>query len=217
MTRLYVWWFDDVWRHTVCHNPTTAHLLAPHVANSGLHHPNLRRNTMSERNAYNAVRRLVAERDQLRQDLAAHADPYSERNQAASAWMAISKHPLIGDISTLPERGTYAESVRARLNEIAANTSLPEPDATNPDHWRFAARLADYMAKNDSGLADEQAVVRYMLHEADRLDAARSAEREREQRIEAVAKVLADFTFTSERDRAARALEDAGLLRDGVR
>ncbi|QDH92341.1 hypothetical protein SEA_SPOOKY_75 [Gordonia phage Spooky] len=28
MTRLYVWWFDDVWRHTVCHNPTTAHLLA---------------------------------------------------------------------------------------------------------------------------------------------------------------------------------------------
>ena len=24
---LYVWWFDGVWRHTVCHNPTTANLL----------------------------------------------------------------------------------------------------------------------------------------------------------------------------------------------
>lgn len=27
MTRLYVWWFDGLWRHTVCHNPTTANLL----------------------------------------------------------------------------------------------------------------------------------------------------------------------------------------------
>ncbi|WP_264186683.1 hypothetical protein [Gordonia sp. WA4-43] len=22
MIRLYVWWFDGLWRHTVCHNPT---------------------------------------------------------------------------------------------------------------------------------------------------------------------------------------------------
>ncbi|WP_175401111.1 hypothetical protein [Gordonia sp. UCD-TK1] len=28
MTRLYVWWFDStLWRHTVCHNPTTANML----------------------------------------------------------------------------------------------------------------------------------------------------------------------------------------------
>ena len=27
MTCLYVWWFDGLWRHTVCHNPTTANLL----------------------------------------------------------------------------------------------------------------------------------------------------------------------------------------------
>lgn len=28
MTRLYVWWFDGLWRHTVCHNPATAKHLA---------------------------------------------------------------------------------------------------------------------------------------------------------------------------------------------
>lgn len=27
MTSLYVWWLDGLWRHTVCHNPTTANLL----------------------------------------------------------------------------------------------------------------------------------------------------------------------------------------------
>ncbi|QDH92343.1 hypothetical protein SEA_SPOOKY_77 [Gordonia phage Spooky] len=104
--------------------------------------------------------------------------------------------------------------------DIPTEVSLPEPDATNPDHLRWAAKMIEIARPGgDSGIRGGQRNVLAdgLRAEADRLDAAQSAEREREQRIEAVAKVLADFTFTSERDRAARALEDAGLLRDGVR
>ncbi|ANA85275.1 hypothetical protein BH769_gp72 [Gordonia phage BritBrat] len=76
-------------------------------------------------------------------------DPYSQRNQDAAAWRVVASHPLIGDISTLPERGTYAEMVRARLDEIAAERDqwraeaekARTPDASNPDHLRFAGHL----------------------------------------------------------------------------
>lgn len=126
--------------------------------------------------------------DHVRERLAEIADPYSERNQAASAWMAISTHPLIGDLPSLPERGTYAESVRARLDEIAAKASLPEPDATNPNHLRWAAKMIEITRPGgDSGIRGGQRNVLAdgLRAEADRLDAAQSAEREREQRIEA--------------------------------
>ncbi len=123
---------------------------------------------------------------------------------------AIGKYPF--DYYTdLPEQVRKAVEPRA---------SLPEPDATNPNHLRWAAKMIEIARPGgDSGIRGGQRNVLAdgLRAEADRLDAAQSDEREREQRIEAVAKVLADFTFTSERDTAARALEDAGLLRDGVR
>ncbi|QGJ87606.1 hypothetical protein SEA_FAITH5X5_52 [Gordonia phage Faith5x5] len=96
--------------------------------------------------------------------------------------------------------------------EIPTKLSLPEPDATNPDHLRFTAHIVDAYLGHLNFMNSVT-----LRAEADRLDAARSAEREREQRIEAAAKVLADFTFVADRDGAARALDAAGLLRGGGR
>ncbi|QSL99830.1 hypothetical protein SEA_ODAY_86 [Gordonia phage ODay] len=80
-------------------------------------------------------------------------DPYSEANQAASAWKVVASHPLIGDISTLPERGSYAEMVRARLDEIAAER----------DHWRAEAekartRFNDLWAIHDATVTPDETV-----------------------------------------------------------
>lgn len=73
-------------------------------------------------------------------------------------------------------------AARERERARAANSALPEPDATNPDHLRWCADIVDLVAPND---ALDPIALRSM---ADRLDATRSAEREREQRIEAAAK-----------------------------
>ena len=102
-------------------------------------------------------------------------------------------------------------AARERERAQAANSALLEPDATNPEHLRWCADIIDLVAPND---ALDPIALRAL---ADRLDAARSAEREREQHIEAAAKVLADFTFVADRDDAARALDAAGLLRGGGR
>lgn len=197
MTRLYVWWFDGLWRHTVCHNPTTASLLDRMLQAAG-HTTQIieRRTTMSY----------------------SRFDPYSQTGQDALAWRAIANHPLIGDLPSLPERGTYAESVRARLDEIAA-ASLPEPDATNPDHWRFAANL---IPGNWRLRSNDRAITSIFNEKADALDAARTVEREREQRIEQAAGAINNAYRTtpwndSASVAAALALDAAGLLRGGGR
>lgn len=189
MIRLYVWWFDGLWRHTVCHNPTTANLLDRMLQAAGHETQIIEGTTMSD--GYKSA---------------------TEWKQGISAALGVmpggwnySLDGAVEKIEDLMRDSAARERERAR----AANPSLPEPDATNPDHLRFCADILDPM----DGAVDSI----YLRARADRLDAAQSDEREREQRIEAVAKVLADFTFTSERDTAARALEDAGLLRDGVR
>ena len=97
--------------------------------------------------------------------------------------------------------------------------SLPEPDATNPDHLRFAAHIVDAYLRHFNFMNSIT-----LRAEADRLDAARSAEREREQRIEAAARAVFgkvhfdDEPVTLDLLRvAARALDAAGLLRGGGR
>ena len=112
--------------------------------------------------------------------------------------------------------GYLPTMVRKRLDEIAANPSLPEPDVTNSDHLRFCADILDPM----DGAVDSI----YLRARADRLDAARTAEREREQRIEQAARAVFgtvhfdDELVTLDLLRvAARALDAAGLLRGGGR
>lgn len=61
-----------------------------------------------------------------------------------------------------------------------AKSTLPEPDATNPVHLRFAADILDAYLAHFNFMNSLT-----LRAEADRLDAARAAEREREQRIEA--------------------------------
>ncbi len=105
--------------------------------------------------------------------------------------------------------------------------SLPEPDATNPEHLRWAAEMIEIFSawKNLSVRARQRNVLADELrNEADRLDAARSAEREREQRIEQAARAVFgtvhfdDELVTLDLLRvAARALDAAGLLRGGGR
>lgn len=119
------------------------------------------------------------------------------------------------------------ESVQDSLDEqhevvvphVAA--SLPEPDATNPDHVSFAAEIV--------GETHPKAGYRAELNDlARRLDAARSAERQREQRIEQAARAILDFENSQFDHQArvipdiapidyARALDAAGLLRGGGR
>ena len=109
-------------------------------------------------------------------------------------------------------------AARERERARAANSALPEPDATNPDHLRWCADIVDLVAPND---ALDPIALRSM---ADRLDAARTAEREREQRIEQAARAVFgtvhfdDELVTLDLLRvAARALDAAGLLRGGGR
>lgn len=67
-----------------------------------------------------------------------------------------------------------------------AKSTLPEPDATNPNHLRWAADVTErFVWAENSGGYTAITVVSEMKSEADRLDAARTVEREREQRIEA--------------------------------
>ena len=103
--------------------------------------------------------------------------------------------------------------------------SLPEPDATNPDHVSFAAEIV--------GKTHPKAGYRAELNDiARRLDSEQAAEREREQRIEQAAEIACDASAEKSgestwskapewwkdafRD-AARALDAAGLLRGGGR
>ena len=115
-------------------------------------------------------------------------DPYSSLNQQAGAWQSIKDHPLIGSISTLPVRGTYAESVKARLDAIAVEVAeaqspptLPLPDAENPKHFRFAARLHE--------LADISfAAYQQLMREAERLEAEQTERATRDALVEEMAR-----------------------------
>ena len=98
--------------------------------------------------------------------------------------------------------------------DIPTEVPLPEPDATNPDHLRFAAHIVDQVAPNDS--MDSICLRAHAEH----LEAERSAEREREQRIEQAARVMAEKIYAlngSDGLDLARALDAAGLLRGGGR
>ena len=68
---------------------------------------------------------------------ALRTDKYSNLNQRALAWDAVAGHPLIGPLSMLPEGNSYAQQVRAKLDEIAA-TQMPVRglDPSNPDDIR---------------------------------------------------------------------------------
>ena len=143
---------------------------------------------------------------------------------------AIGKYPFDYTYTDLPKQ---VKAECERLTKIIddnnavtkqwvdeAKSTLPEPDATNPDHLRWTAKMIETARPGgDDEIRGRQwnVLADKLRAEADRLDAARAAEREREKRIAEAARVLADFTLTSDLDRAARALEDAGLLRGGVR
>ncbi|QDP43682.1 hypothetical protein SEA_PHORBESPHLOWER_54 [Gordonia phage PhorbesPhlower] len=109
------------------------------------------------------ARFIVAERDQLRRDLESVQDSLDEQHEVV-------------------------------VPHVAA--SLPEPDATNPDHLRFAAavvfKLSEAWAIKPEEPIHHPWTAEDIKSEADRLDAARSAERERERDIKAVATALAD-------------------------
>lgn len=115
----------------------------------------------------------------------------------------------------------------ARRHIAESEASLPEPDRLNPYHLRWAAEVTDqFVWTENSGGYTAITVVSEMRSEADRLDAARSAEGEREQRIEA-AKGLYEREGWSgcdglSWDRLSPATRDgwiyaAGLLRGGGR
>ncbi|OCH79073.1 hypothetical protein A9310_24795 [Gordonia sp. UCD-TK1] len=100
-------------------------------------------------------------------------------------FIVAERDQLRRDLESLQD--SLDEQQEVVVPSVAA--SLPEPDATNPDHLRWAADVTERFvwAKNSGGYT-AIAVVSEMKSEADALDAARSAEREREQRIEAAAK-----------------------------
>ena len=128
-------------------------------------------------------------------------------------------------------------AARERERARAANPSLPEPDATNPEHCKWAAQLLEAIVEDVPESEYEQVrevdnTADRLRWRADRLDAARSAEREREQRIEEAAEIVCDAsavlsgeaTWNKAPDwwkdtfrEAARALDAAGLLRGGGR
>jgi len=102
--------------------------------------------------------------------------------------------------------------------DIPTEVPLPEPDATNPDHLRFAAHIVDQVAPNDS--MDSICLRAHAEH----LEAERSAEREREQRIEQFISILADCGVVAQTSsgldnlrQAGERLMSAGLLRGGGR
>ena len=110
-------------------------------------------------------------------------------------------------------------AARERERARAANSPLPEPDATNPDHWRFAANL---IPGNWRLRSNDRAITSIFNEKADALDAARTVEREREQRIEQAAGAINNAYRTtpwndSASVAAALALDAAGLLRGGGR
>ncbi|UUG69919.1 hypothetical protein SEA_MORKIE_58 [Gordonia phage Morkie] len=141
--------------------------------------------------SHNAARRVVAERDRL--SLLAASDPAS--------------HDLVNTNDSLRRDRDHwkSECEKARQREVeaamlhdaeVAAISLPEPDATNPDHLRFAAavvfKLSEAWAIKPEEPIHHPWTAEDIKSEADRLDAARSAERERERDIKAVATALAD-------------------------
>ncbi|MGW8936010.1 hypothetical protein [Gordonia terrae] len=141
------------------------------------------------------ARLIVAERDRLRRDLESLQDSLDEQHEV------VVPH---------------------------AAASLPEPDATNPDHLRWAAEMIETFSgwKNLSVRVRQRNVLADELRAyADRLDAARSAEREREQRIEAAITAYFEAAHGSVpanvhshvRRGMKAALDAAGLLRGGGR
>lgn len=89
-----------------------------------------------------AAQRVVNERDAWRKNqefLAAKVeeigDEDSELRQKAAAWDVVAEHPVIGEISTLPDADTYADQVYARLDEIA----------TEREPWDVLREAANYL------------------------------------------------------------------------
>ena len=129
------------------------------------------------------------------------------------------------------------EALPRLVRERLAEKRLPEPDATNPEHCKWAAQLLEAIVEDVPESEYEQVrevdnTADRLRWRADRLDAARSAEREREQRIEEAAEIVCDAsavlsgeaTWNKAPDwwkdtfrEAARALDAAGLLRGGGR
>ena len=113
-------------------------------------------------------------------------------------------------------------AARERERARAANSALPEPDATNPEHWRFAANL---IPGNWRLRSNDRAITSIFNEKADALDAARTVEREREQRIDTAITAYFEAAHGSVpanvhgdvRRGMKAALDAAGLLRGGGR
>lgn len=120
-------------------------------------------------------------------------------------------------------------AARERERARAANSALPEPDATNPEHCKWAAQLLEAIVEDVPESEYEQVrevdnTADRLRWRADRLDAVRSAEREREQRIEQFISILADCGVVAQTSsgldnlrQAGEKLMSAGLLRGGGR
>ena len=117
-------------------------------------------------------------------------------------------------------------AARERERARAANSALPEPDATNTVHLRFAADVVEDVPDFAWSLEVGRDDVGFTLRaEADRLDAARTVEREREQRIDTAITAYFEAAHGSVpanvhgdvRRGMKAALDAAGLLRGGGR
>ena len=102
-------------------------------------------------------------------------DEYSELRQKAAAWDVVAEHPVIGEISTLPDADTYADQVYARLDEIA----------TEREPWDVLREAANYL--DVPGRFDVSESVRGY---ADRLEREAAEKLQREREIKAVAHAL---------------------------
>ena len=131
------------------------------------------------------VRSLVARLKELN-------NPYSPLNQQSSAWRIITKHPLIGPISTLPERDTYADMVKARLDQLEkelAECASTTFDPKSPDALRQAADVIEATSPPFSDFAaSTMRSATDLRTEADRLERETKAQAAREALVEEMAR-----------------------------
>ena len=102
-------------------------------------------------------------------------DEYSELRQKAAAWDVVAEHPVIGEISTLPDADTYADRVYARLDEIA----------TEREPWDVLREAANYL--DVPGRFDVSESVRGY---ADRLEREAAVKSQRDAKRAAISGVL---------------------------
>ena len=154
-------------------------------------------------------------------------DPYSELNQRAGAWDVVAGHPLIGPRNSLPSADTYADRVRLKLDELAAE---PLDDIIEREPWRIV-RAAEKLIRghwNFDGMDSVRLTALADELEEDAAKAGRVAAL-----IERAAQAMASaddgdkvslralwdgYLTESTRERyllRARALHAAGLLADG--